>query len=165
MGLHNHSASIDECQWVPFFCMEEFSDTALLHTHFHIRHHFVRLLLCCHLLQQNATSVICWQQNVTEYWCEGSISTAIPPTSASDTVGQHNKMGGITSRSAFILSHCNRPSILKIESILWVKQFLFFFLSMIDLRANQHLNWINHTYLFHLNSSMKCNFEKYSFWK
>ena len=27
-----------------FFCMEEFSGTHLLHTHFHIKHHLVRLL-------------------------------------------------------------------------------------------------------------------------
>ena len=32
-----------------FLCMEQFSDTPLLHMYFHIRHHFVRLSLCCHL--------------------------------------------------------------------------------------------------------------------
>jgi hypothetical protein len=32
-----------------FFCMEEFNYTPLLHTHFHVRCHFVRLPLCCHL--------------------------------------------------------------------------------------------------------------------
>ena len=37
------------------------------------------------------------QQNVKENWQEGSIS--IPPTSASDTVGQHTKTGGITFRA------------------------------------------------------------------
>jgi len=37
------------------------------------------------------------QQNVMEYWREGSASTAVPPTSASDVVGQHNKIGGIIS--------------------------------------------------------------------
>ena len=31
-----------------------------------------------------------------EYGWEGSTSTAIPPTSSSDIVGQHNKIGGIT---------------------------------------------------------------------
>jgi len=36
-----------------FFCMEEFNYTPLLHTHFHIRRHFVRLPLCCHLSQGN----------------------------------------------------------------------------------------------------------------
>ena len=34
-------------------------------------------------------------RNVTEYWQEDSASTAIPPTSASDVVVQHNKIGGI----------------------------------------------------------------------
>ena len=41
------------------------------------------------------------QQNLMEYWWEGSASTAMQPTSASDTVGQHNKMGGITFREVF----------------------------------------------------------------
>ena len=36
------------------------------------------------------------QQNVMKYFQEGSTSTAIPPTSASDIVGRHNKIGGIT---------------------------------------------------------------------
>ena len=34
---------------------------------------------------------VTWQQNVTEYWWEGSTSTAIPPTSTSDTMGQHRR--------------------------------------------------------------------------
>jgi hypothetical protein len=33
------------------------------------------------------------QQNLTEYWREGSTSTAISPTSASDVVGPHTKLG------------------------------------------------------------------------
>jgi len=41
------------------------------------------------------------QQRVTEYWWEGSTSNAIPPTSTSDTVGQHSKIGGITSGVKF----------------------------------------------------------------
>ena len=36
------------------------------------------------------------QQHVMEYWWEGSASIAIPPTSPSDIVCQHNKMGGTT---------------------------------------------------------------------
>ena len=40
-----------------------------------------------------------WQQNVTEYWWEDSTSTAIPPTSASDTVDQHNKIENATFRA------------------------------------------------------------------
>ena len=34
------------------------------------------------------------QQNVVEYWWEGSTSTAVPPTSTSDVTGQHNKRRG-----------------------------------------------------------------------
>ena len=57
VGLHKHSTSVDECQWVSiFFHMEEFHDTPLLCVHFYARHHSVRLPLL--------TSVI-WQQNVT----------------------------------------------------------------------------------------------------
>ena len=33
------------------------------------------------------------------YWLEGSVSTVIPSTSASDVVGQQNKTGGITFRA------------------------------------------------------------------
>lgn len=35
------------------FCTEEFSGTTLLHTHFHIRHHFVGVPLCCRLSYGN----------------------------------------------------------------------------------------------------------------
>ena len=45
-GFLQHSASINKCQWVPFFHIEEFNDTPLFHAHFHVRHHFVRLSLC-----------------------------------------------------------------------------------------------------------------------
>jgi hypothetical protein len=33
---------------------------------------------------------------LTNYWREGSISTAIQPASAYKVMGQHNKIGGIT---------------------------------------------------------------------
>jgi len=42
------------------------------------------------------------QQHVMEYWWEGAASTAIPPTSASDVIGQHHKIGGITLRAALV---------------------------------------------------------------
>jgi len=42
------------------------------------------------------------QQNVMEYWQEGSISTAVPPTSASNVMGQNNKIGGITFRESLV---------------------------------------------------------------
>ena len=42
------------------------------------------------------------QQNVKEYWWEGSFYTVIPPTSASDIVGQDHKIGGITFGTALV---------------------------------------------------------------
>ena len=60
-------------QWMSicdfFFHVEEFSDTPYLHSCFHVRHHFVRVPLCCHLLHG--------KKHVREYWWEGSTSTAI----------------------------------------------------------------------------------------
>ena len=78
-----------------FFHKEEFSDTLFLHTHFHVRHHFVRLPLCPPVAQQ---------QNVMEYWWKCSASTSIPPTSISDIVGQHNKIRGIIFRVPLIFT-------------------------------------------------------------
>ena len=49
------------------------------------------------------------QQNVMGYWWEGSTSIATPPTSASDVVGQHHKIGGITFRAA--LTESKRRSL------------------------------------------------------
>jgi len=37
-----------------------------------------------------------------EYWQEDSASTDIPPPSASDVVGKHNKIRGITFVAALI---------------------------------------------------------------
>ena len=39
-----------------------------------------------------------------EYWWEGSTSTAVPPTSASDVVGLHHKLGSITFGAAPVFS-------------------------------------------------------------
>jgi len=44
------------------------------------------------------------QQNVVEYWWEGSTSTAITPASASDIVGRHNKIGGLTFEAGPVVS-------------------------------------------------------------
>lgn len=80
--IHQCSASIDES--VPFFFffffMEGFNDTPLL-----------SLLPC-----------VTWQQNVMGYWWEGSTSTAVPPTSTSDVVGQRNKIEGSTLGAALV---------------------------------------------------------------
>ena len=66
--------------------MEEISDTPLLHRH----------LLPCQVTFRPTASLlpsVTQQQSVMEHWPEGSTFTTIPPTSASDTVGQHNKIG------------------------------------------------------------------------
>jgi len=75
--------------------MEEFSSTPSLHMHFHIRHH-----LADSLLLQSAAQ----QQHVTGYWWEGSTSTEIPPTPASDVVGQRNEIGGISFGADYYFS-------------------------------------------------------------
>ena len=93
--LHKCSASINECQWVPFFL------------HRGIQWHTFSLssLPCQTPFCQNAPLLpsVTWQQNVMEYIWEGSTSTAIPPTSSSDVTSQHNEIGGITFGAAFVL--------------------------------------------------------------
>ena len=106
-GLQKCSASVDECQWVQFFlffiffCMEEFIVTPLLHLHFHIIHHCVRLPLCYHLLHSNKMQ---WNMN-------GKVQSLLPyhqhPTVI---VGQYNKIGGITFGADFILYIWSRYS-------------------------------------------------------
>ena len=74
--INIQQVSLNVCGW-HFSSTEEFIDTPLLHTHFHVRCHSVRLPLCCHLPHGNKVG----------YWWEVSISTAIPPTSISDVGG------------------------------------------------------------------------------
>ena len=93
INIHQALINLSGCN---FFCMEEFNSTPLLHTHFHVRRRFVRLPLCCPFDTQ--------QQTVMKYRGEGSASTAIPPTSTSDIVGQDIKVGDITSGAALIFS-------------------------------------------------------------
>ena len=86
--LQKFSASVDECQWVPFPPAWGDSETLLFHLHFHIRH--------CSVTQQ---------QHVMGHWWEASTSTDIPPTSASDGVGQQHLIGGITFEAVLVV--CN----------------------------------------------------------
>jgi hypothetical protein len=51
-------------------------------------------------------SFVTRQQNLKEYWREGSASTAISPTSTSDVMGQRNKIGVINF--GVTLVHFNR---------------------------------------------------------
>jgi len=50
VNVQQASMNVTGCN---FFCMEEFSYTPLLHMHFHVIRHFVRLPLCCHLSHGN----------------------------------------------------------------------------------------------------------------
>ena len=61
---------------------------------------------------------VTWQQNATEYWWEGPASTATPPTSASNVMGQHNKIGGITFRAALVYSKRERIFALGAEDFI-----------------------------------------------
>ena len=51
------------------------------------------------------------QQRVAEYCWERSASTAIPPTSTSDTAGLHHKIGGIASWAAPVYSCTNSVEV------------------------------------------------------
>ena len=96
-GLHKCSARISECQYIPFFFL-----------HRGIQWHFIASsIFPCQIsfcqtvpLLPSATQ----QQHTMGYWWEGSTSTAIPTISASDIVGQHNKIGHISFRAALIKS-------------------------------------------------------------
>ena len=51
-----------------------------------------------------------WQWNLTEYCQEVSTSTAIPSITASDTVGQNNKIGGHYFQSIPCVHKCSRTT-------------------------------------------------------
>lgn len=82
-------------QWVRFF----------LHRGIQL-HNFASYALPCQMLFCLTTPLlysVTWQQHVMEYWQEDSASTDIPPPSASDVVGKHNKIGGITFAATLIV--------------------------------------------------------------
>ena len=109
-GLHEHSASINECQWVHFFLRGGIR--------LHISASYA--IPCQPPFCQTAPLLpsVAQQQDVAEYWWEGSASTAIPPASASAVMGRHSKGGGITLRASFILEVCfqNRPILEMLQS-------------------------------------------------
>jgi len=73
--------------------MEEFSDIFASYT-----------VPCQTPFCQTATLLpsVLQQQNVMEYWWEGSASAAIPPASASVIRDQCNEIGGITFGEALV---------------------------------------------------------------
>jgi hypothetical protein len=90
-----HSASVNECHWVQFF----------LHGEIQLQTFASYTLPCQMPFCQIASllSSVTRQQNLREYWQKGSTSTATSPTSASDAVGQHNKIGGINFGVTLVL--------------------------------------------------------------
>ena len=54
------------------------------------------------ILSDFPSAASCHMATNTEYWREGSTSIVTPPTSTSDVMGQHNKLGGITFRATFV---------------------------------------------------------------
>ena len=85
-----------KCQWMPFFSARR---NSILHLYF-IRISMSDAFCQTTLLLPSVT----WQQTVMRYWWLDWTSTAISPTPASDIMGQHNNVRGITSRAAHI---CN----------------------------------------------------------
>ena len=75
---------------------------------------------------------VTWQQHIMEYWWEGATSTAIPPVSVSDTLGQDHKIGDITFRTALVEKkgpQCNQA--LHIGNVTGKARFIIVFLYFI----------------------------------
>jgi hypothetical protein len=71
-------------------------------------------------------SSVAWKQNLSEYWREDSASTAISTVFASDGVGQHNKIGGITFGTTYVLevaSHYERGMYNELSSMPYILQY------------------------------------------
>ena len=117
-GLHKYSAIINECQWVPFS------------PHGSIQFHtFASCALPCQMMLYQPAPLlppVTQEQNVTDYWWDSSTFAAITPTSTSDLLCQHNKIGGITFEAAFI------------SVFSWICYFSFFFPT----------RWMHESYLF-----------------
>jgi len=98
--------STDECHWVLFF------PHGGIQSHTFASHTFPCQIPLC----QTASLLppVTWQQNTMEYWWEGSTSTTIPPTSASDIMSQPNKIGAITFRAHIRFSHSSSKTFIGI---------------------------------------------------
>ena len=83
--------------------------------------YFIQIPLC-----QTAPLLpsVTWQQNTMEYWWEGSTSTAIPPPSSSDAMGQQNEIRSITFRAVLIISSFSLQSGI-VNLFHFFPQFLF----------------------------------------
>ena len=63
-------------------------------------HYFIHISMMPFCQSAPLLPSVIQQQNVTEYWQEGSTSTAILPTPVSDVMGQCHKIRGITFRAS-----------------------------------------------------------------
>jgi len=57
-----------------------------------------------------------------EHWWDNSAFTAVPPTSTSDVMDQHNKMGGITFGAAlvkYIVNVCKLINLILIFNVFY----------------------------------------------
>jgi len=98
-GLHKHSASVDECQWVPYFL------------HGGIQWHlcFICASMSDAIWSDSSAAAICHMATrVMEYWWEGSTSAAVPPRSTSDNIMDwYNTIGAITFGTALVHKKSN----------------------------------------------------------
>ena len=94
-GLQKHLANIHECQWVQFFRHGGIQ----FHTTASYAAPSQMAIFKTASLMPSATQ----QHSVMEQWWEGSSSNAIQQASASDVMGQYNKIGCITSGALLIV--------------------------------------------------------------
>ena len=95
-GLHKHSASAYQCHWF-LFLPHGGVIAPITYTNFHVRHYFVRPLLCCLLSHANKISQNNGEkiQSLLPYYQHAPLMSWTP-TSASQVMDTHNKIGGIT---------------------------------------------------------------------
>lgn len=58
-----------------------------------------------------------------EYWWEGLISAGIPPTFASDLVGQHNKVGDVTFGAVLVEGRVINNNVLVMKDFYFYRRF------------------------------------------
>ena len=98
------------------FLKEEFSGAVFLRTHFHVRHHFVRL----------HSAAICHTATKLTVLAGRSKFPAVPPTSTSDFTGQHNQIGDIACRAALVYKqiywvlYCSKVYVLYVLFTAWL---------------------------------------------
>lgn len=94
------------------------------------------------------------KQNVTEYRWEGSTSTAISPPSASDILGQNNKIGCITSGAALVVFYWTSfiPSICYSGFVLNILSQAQYLSSLSPLQVDVTTAWPSLPHYMHLHN-------------